>query len=204
MIKSFQIKKIMVDKLFFYNKKQWLTNYFSIMDQFTEKIKNIFYPALLCFAFFFNRMLDLGIDIMSNPTLSGDRYNVKFTFFPVAPPTLLCIYFHDRGANKISSPLSSVILIFISIRVEQTNRREKMRLELAWISSSLPGLKQDIFPIQLFWFSNSNFHLIFPHHKVEIQGRTKKLKPSELYFVNPTEQPGLVFYNLTCWHWHQI
>ena len=31
-------------------------------------------------------------------------------------PTPLCIYFHDRGSNKVSSPPSSEIQIFVSIR----------------------------------------------------------------------------------------
>ena len=92
---------------------------------------------------------------------------------PAPQPTLLCI-FSWQGIKQNIHPPSPAILIFISIFV-QTNRRglEKSWLEPTWIVS-LPGIKQDIFSIQLFWCFKG--HLNFPH-KLEIQGRTKMPKP---------------------------
>ena len=147
-----------------------------------------------------NNNVKSNVDMMSNTIISNSPSSRRTT------NTALHIFSWQGIKQNFQPPPSSDILIFISIRAVQTDRRGKMRFELGWwISSSLPDLKQDIFPIQLFW--SSNLHLISPPHKVEIQGRTKKPKSPELYFdrsMNPTEQQGLVFYHRICWHWHLI
>ena len=128
--------------------------------------------------------------------------------FPAAPPTLLCIYFHDRGSNKISSPHLLQTFSF-SFQYRLSKQIEEGKCGLNWAGGYQVHCRISNKIYSPFNFSDPPTSILSPpltkwKYKVAQKSRSP---PSYILIdrsMNPTEQQGLVFYHRTCWHWHLI